>query len=82
LINTELGKLFNLNQYYIYKFLRGGYMSHEDKECCHGNNKSHEDKECCHGKNHEDKQNCEKKQRCCHRRRQAMHLRINQSNSY
>lgn len=60
-------------------------MTHGDGHaCCKGKNHEHaEEKECCHGKNkdkcdkHANKENCEKKQRCCHRRRQGMHLRIN-----
>lgn len=59
-------------------------MSHgEEHGCCKGKNHDHsEDKECCHGKNenncdkHGNKENCEKKQRCCRRRRQGMRLRI------
>lgn len=59
-------------------------MSHEEEHgCCKGKNHDHtEDKECCHDKNekkcdkHGNKENCEEKQRCCHRRRQGMRLRI------
>lgn len=55
-------------------------MSHDDdKECCHGKNHEHSGKEeCCGGKNREEQKNCDKKVRCCQRRRQAMRLRINQ----
>lgn len=58
-------------------------MSHkEEHACCKGKNHGHSGEECCNDKNekkcdkHENKENCEIKQRCCHRRRQGMHLRI------
>lgn len=60
-------------------------MSHnEEHKCCKDKHEHSEDKECCKDKgenkckkNGENKSNCQKKVRCCQRRKQAMRLAIN-----
>lgn len=59
-------------------------MSCEDDSNCCKDNENHQDKECCKDKgekkcknNHGNKDNCERKRRCCHGRKRQMRLKLN-----